>query len=71
MHPQIQPGARCDLHLHTNRSDGRLTPSELIDNAIESRLDIIALTDHDLTSNIGTVFIGGTTKAFMSSTAPR
>ena len=50
--PELGPNSRCDLHLHTNRSDGRLTPDALIDEAISCGLDVIALTDHDLTSNI-------------------
>jgi predicted metal-dependent phosphoesterase TrpH len=36
-----------DLHTHTNESDGSLSPSELIQAARASRLDAIAITDHD------------------------
>lgn len=52
MLPKLGPQSRCDLHLHTNRSDGRLTPTALIDKALEVGLDIIALTDHDLASDL-------------------
>jgi predicted metal-dependent phosphoesterase TrpH len=52
MPPDLGPQSRCDLHLHTRRSDGALTPNDLIDAAIEGGLDVIALTDHDLTTNI-------------------
>ena len=38
---------RADLHLHTTASDGRLTPQELVRKAIELKLDVIAITDHD------------------------
>ncbi len=38
-----------DLHTHTNASDGTDTPSQLIDKAINKRLDVLALTDHDTT----------------------
>lgn len=36
-----------DLHVHSSRSDGTLTPTELVDYAIEKGLCAIALTDHD------------------------
>ncbi len=36
-----------DLHTHTNSSDGELTPKELIDLAIESKISGLAITDHD------------------------
>lgn len=52
MLPQLGPSSRCDLHLHSNRSDGRFTPDQILDTAIDGELDIIALTDHDLSSNI-------------------
>jgi len=38
---------RADLHLHTTASDGRLTPRELVRKAVELKLDVIAITDHD------------------------
>lgn len=36
-----------DLHAHSRCSDGTLTPSELVDYAIEKGLGAVALTDHD------------------------
>lgn len=36
-----------DLHVHSNRSDGTLSPSELVDYAIQKGLSAFALTDHD------------------------
>ncbi|MBE5944001.1 MAG: PHP domain-containing protein [Lachnospiraceae bacterium] len=36
-----------DLHVHSNASDGSLTPSEVADEAIRMGLSSIALTDHD------------------------
>jgi predicted metal-dependent phosphoesterase TrpH len=36
-----------DLHSHTTESDGTLTPAELIEAAVEARLDALAITDHD------------------------
>jgi len=43
---------RGDFHLHTNASDGKLSPKELIHEASLSGLDIIAITDHDTTINV-------------------
>ncbi|MBQ8261449.1 MAG: Cof-type HAD-IIB family hydrolase [Lachnospiraceae bacterium] len=36
-----------DLHVHSTKSDGSLTPSELVDYAISKNLAAFALTDHD------------------------
>lgn len=36
-----------DLHVHSNRSDGTFSPTELVDYAIEKKLKAFALTDHD------------------------
>ena len=36
-----------DLHVHSNKSDGTYSPTELVDYAIEKSLVAIALTDHD------------------------
>jgi len=40
----------CDLHTHTRRSDGNDTCKELIDYAAEAGVEILALTDHDITA---------------------
>ena len=36
-----------DLHVHSNRSDGSFTPTQLVDYACEKGLAAFALTDHD------------------------
>ena len=36
-----------DLHVHSNKSDGTYSPSELVDYAMQKGLAAIALTDHD------------------------
>ncbi|MGN0465722.1 MAG: PHP domain-containing protein [Lachnospiraceae bacterium] len=36
-----------DLHVHSNASDGTLTPTEVVNLAKEKKLTAIALTDHD------------------------
>lgn len=37
----------ADLHLHTTRSDGTRTPSEVIDLAVKLGLGIVGISDHD------------------------
>ncbi|WP_133011719.1 PHP domain-containing protein [Marinomonas flavescens] len=45
------PEAACyrkvDLHSHSNFSDGRLSPTELVDLAVEQGVTLFSLTDHD------------------------
>ena len=41
-----------DLHVHSTKSDGTLTPTELVNYAIEKGLSAFALTDHDTTEGI-------------------
>jgi len=36
-----------DLHIHTNKSDGALSPREVVDEAIKNRVSAIAIADHD------------------------
>lgn len=43
----------ADLHLHTNFSDGTMSPEELIVEAMHAGLDAIAITDHDILDGIG------------------
>lgn len=43
---------RIDLHVHSNKSDGTLSPSEIAYAAHEKGLSAIALTDHDTISGI-------------------
>ncbi|MGH4121658.1 MAG: PHP domain-containing protein [Clostridium sp.] len=50
---------RGDFHLHTNASDGKLSPKELIYTASTRGLDIIAITDHDTTLNVEEGIIEG------------
>lgn len=41
-----------DLHVHSTRSDGTYTPTELVEYAIKKDLRAFALTDHDTTTGI-------------------
>ena len=38
---------RIDLHVHSNQSDGTLSPKELVRHALSCGLSAFALTDHD------------------------
>ena len=42
-----------DFHVHSNASDGSLSPRDVIRKASEEGLDVIAITDHDTTAGIG------------------
>lgn len=41
-----------DLHLHTDTSDGKLSPEELVEYAVKKGLTAIAITDHDTVDGI-------------------
>src|SRR2546429_195219 len=43
---------KIDLHLHTNKSDGRLLPTELVRLAYQGGVRRMALTDHDTTAGV-------------------
>ena len=44
--------SRWDLHIHSTASDGKATPEEIVDQAIEQGLSVIALTDHHTLDNV-------------------
>ncbi len=41
-----------DLHVHSNKSDGTLTPSQLVEHAVKKGISAFALTDHDTTDGL-------------------
>ncbi len=43
---------KIDLHMHSTRSDGRLTPTELVGVLAQREVDVAALTDHDTTEGL-------------------
>lgn len=43
---------KFDLHVHTNHSDGRLSPAKMVDLAAKKGLSGIAITDHDTITGI-------------------
>jgi len=42
--------SRIDLHSHSNRSDGKESPTQVFKYAAESGVTVLALTDHDTTT---------------------
>lgn len=44
--------AQYDLHTHSTASDGTLTPTALVDLAVDAGVDVLALTDHDTTEGL-------------------
>jgi predicted metal-dependent phosphoesterase TrpH len=49
----------ADLHLHTNFSDGTLTPEQLVKSANILGLSAIAITDHDILDGINIAISAG------------
>lgn len=43
----------ADLHLHTNHSDGLLSPSAIVERAAAMGLRVVAITDHDDVAALG------------------
>lgn len=43
---------KYDLHSHSTASDGVLSPTELVQRAVEQGVEMLALTDHDTVSGI-------------------
>ncbi len=43
---------KADLHIHTTASDGNSTPAEIVERAIDLKLEIISITDHDTISGL-------------------
>jgi hypothetical protein len=50
--PVSIPPQRHDMHTHSLRSDGTLTPTELVRRAHAAGVEVLALTDHDVTDGI-------------------
>ena len=44
--------SRADFHSHTNASDGRLTPTQLVELAVKMGVTTLAVTDHDSTEGL-------------------
>lgn len=50
--PFIHASSQIDLHIHSSMSDGRYAPQEVLKRCATGGLDLVAITDHDLTSSI-------------------
>jgi predicted metal-dependent phosphoesterase TrpH len=44
---------KADLHIHTNYSDGLLTPQQVVEYSRRKNLSTISITDHDSVSGVG------------------
>ena len=49
---RILQDLNVDLHTHSTASDGCISPSQLVNRAIDNGVDILALTDHDTVGGI-------------------
>lgn len=43
---------RPDLHVHTNASDGELSPAQVLEVAAQRNVNLLAITDHDTLSGL-------------------
>lgn len=59
-----------DLHVHTSASDGALSPTELIDLAIASGIQGIAITDHDTLEGLEPALLYKNKKALNINVVP-
>lgn len=50
--PPFHAGLRYDLHSHSTVSDGTLSPEELVRHAHRQGVQVLALTDHDVTQGL-------------------
>ena len=41
---------KFDLHMHTTLSDGKNSASEMLETAKERGLDVVAITDHNISN---------------------
>ena len=44
--------SKIDLHTHSNKSDGELSPYDLVTKASNNGIQMLALTDHDTVSGL-------------------
>jgi predicted metal-dependent phosphoesterase TrpH len=60
----VPPGpATVDLHTHTLRSDGILTPTELVEAVAATGVTLLAITDHDTLAGVRELRASGATPA--------
>jgi predicted metal-dependent phosphoesterase TrpH len=49
--------SKVDLHIHSTASDGRLSPADIVHQAAELGLDVMAITDHDTVDGIAPALV--------------
>jgi predicted metal-dependent phosphoesterase TrpH len=49
--------AKIDLHIHSTASDGCLSPADVVHQAVEQGLSVIAITDHDSVEGIASALV--------------
>jgi predicted metal-dependent phosphoesterase TrpH len=49
-------GAVVDLHLHTTASDGRLSPTQLVQLVAQQGLKVVSISDHDTTEGLAEAY---------------
>ena len=49
----------ADLHIHTDRSDGLLSPEQIVAKANKAGLSTISITDHDILDGIEPALTAG------------
>ncbi len=52
-------GPKTDFHIHTTKSDGALTPTEIVKKFKNEEYDLIAITDHDGVDGVREAKIAG------------
>jgi len=57
--PRARPVVTVDLHSHSDRSDGSLTPSGLVAHAAAQGVTTLALTDHDTVAGVPEAMAAG------------
>jgi 3',5'-nucleoside bisphosphate phosphatase len=51
----LAPDASIDLHMHTNYSDGRWSPEQLIDFLVSEGYALVSITDHDRVDTVASI----------------
>ena len=49
------PKRYIDLHIHTNASDGLLSPEKVVEASVKRNLSAISITDHDTTDGFSRI----------------
>ncbi len=52
LYPKGAEWRKWDLHIHSDASDGRMSPEEIVKTAKEKKISVLALTDHHTAKNI-------------------